>query len=330
MIEAMVPRAAASRFASLSDDLEVLGSWQEVLEGELVLLRVLVRSDRAEPVVNELEKRFTDCPDFRIVLFEAEATLPAEPAPEPAEEDDAPEDKPEPARVAVAELVEKLTAGTQIDRTYVLTVLLSTVVAAIGLVRDNVAVIIGAMVIAPLLTPNMALAAATTLGDAKLARQALWVTGAGVSMVLTASMVLGLFVPFDPRVPELARRGAVGLSDVALALAAGSAGALAFTTGVSAALVGVMVAVALLPPLVAVGLFVGAGEWGMGGQALLLVAANVICVNLAAIGTFVMQGVRPHRFWDAERARKMVRVAAGAWIVLLALLLGLIALVAGR
>lgn len=94
----------------------------------------------------------------------------------------------------------------------------------------------------------------------------------------------------------------MGLGDIALALAAGSAGALAFTTGVPAVVVGVMVAVALLPPLVVTGLLAGSGHFDRAVSAFILVTANVTCLNLAAVGTFLMQKVRPRTWWEAERA----------------------------
>ncbi len=105
-----------------------------------------------------------------------------------------------------------------------------------------------------------------------------------------------------------------------LALAAGTAGALAFTTGIHTPLVGVMVAVALLPPLVASGLCVGAGRWTMAGGAFLLFLANLICINLAGVATFLVHGIRPRTWWEADKARKAARVALGVWLVLLAAL----------
>jgi len=241
---------------------------------------------------------------------------------------EAPEDqKPsDPARIACDELVQKLSGGAVINHIFVVTVVLSTVVAAIGLTRSDVAVIIGAMVIAPLLRPNMTLALATTLGDPKLARRALAVNATGLSVALVAAIAIGLLTSVDPQTPEIARRTQVSLSDIALALAAGSAGALAFTSGLSAAVVGVMVAVALLPPLVNVGLLLGGGFPFEASEALLLTATNIVCINVAAVGTFLWQKVHPRHWWKAERAKRMVRVAAAVWLGLLALLVGLIVL----
>jgi uncharacterized membrane protein len=113
---------------------------------------------------------------------------------------------------------------------------------------------------------------------------------------------------------------------IAVALASGCAGALAFTTGVSAALVGVMVAVALLPPLVTFGLLLGGGEPELAMGALSLFMVNLICVNLAGVTTFLVQGIHPATWWEKNRAAKATRIAIGLWVALLAALVGLILL----
>jgi hypothetical protein len=94
----------------------------------------------------------------------------------------------------------------------------------------------------------------------------------------------------------------VGLGDIAVALASGCAGALAFTTGVSATLIGVMVAVALLPPLVTFGLLLGGGNLDLATGALSLFLMNLICVNLAGVATFLVQGIRPASWWEKDQA----------------------------
>jgi len=192
-------------------------------------------------------------------------------------------------------------------------------VAAIGLYRDSVAVIIGGMVIAPLLTPNMALSLATTLGDRDLARKSVLTNLSGLALAAAFSLLIGLVLPVAEN-PEIARRTVASVADAVLALAAGCAGALAFTAGAPAGLVGVMVAVSLLPPLVVAGLMAGAGRPGPAGGALLLLAMNVICVNLAGVATFLATGVRPRTWWEKDRARRASRRAVVAWSVLLALL----------
>jgi uncharacterized hydrophobic protein (TIGR00341 family) len=140
------------------------------------------------------------------------------------------------------------------------------------------------------------------------------------------TLILGVLLHVDPTLSELASRTQVGLSDVVLALAAGCAGALAFTTGVSAIMVGVMVAVALLPPMVTFGLLLGGGQLKLAMGALSLLAANLICLNLAAVLTFMAQGIRPATWWEKDRAKKATRIAVVLWMTLLVVLVGLILL----
>jgi len=201
---------------------------------------------------------------------------------------------------------------------------LSTIVATVGLYYNSVAIIVGAMVIAPLLGPNVALALGTTLGDLSLLRRGLLTGLAGIATAMMLSVLIGVLLEVNPASPEVASRTGVGVGDVAVALASGSAGALAFTTGVSTTLIGVMVAVALLPPLVTFGLLLGGPAFAMGALSLFLM--NLICVNLAGVTTFLVQGIRPASWWEKDRAAKATRVAIGLWAALLAGLVGMILL----
>ncbi len=330
LVEIILPEEHEGQVAERVENLETLGLWEQPLREGLILVRVLVDSGQAESVINEIERHFSIRERFRMWLVSVEATVPRveevekQQTGEEAVEAEAREEEHPPQRVACMELVAKLSDGVNVSRSFVLTVILSTVLAGAGLIRDSVAVIIGAMVIAPLLHPNMALALATTLGERKLERRALSALGIGLLISLGIAVAAGLLIPVDPTVHEISSRAVVSVGDIILALAAGSAGALAFTSGVPAALVGVMVAVALLPPLVTAGLLLGIGEFGMALRAALLLATNVICVNLAGVATFLVQGVQPRAWWDRDRARRMVVRSVTIWVALLICLIALI------
>jgi uncharacterized membrane protein len=148
----------------------------------------------------------------------------------------------------------------------------------------------------------------------------------GILSALLLSVALGTILHVSPEAREVALRARVSLGDVGLALAAGAAGALAFTTGIHTPLVGVMVAVALLPPLVLTGLGLGSRQWPLAGHAALLFATNLICVNLAGVATFMIRGIRPRTWWEAGKARRASRFALFLWVLLLAVLVGLILL----
>ncbi len=204
-------------------------------------------------------------------------------------------------------------------------VLLSTVIAAIGLLRDDGTIIIGSMVIAPLLGPNMALSLATTLGDTTLALRAVKIGAVGISVAFSFSVLIGYFFTVSPEIPEIASRTRVSGSDLILAFASGMAGALSLTSGVSNAIVGVMVAVALLPPLVTFGLVIGSGYWQVAVGSMLLLLTNLICLNLAGLITFSVQKIRPGKWREADFAQKVRHIAFWIWFVLLsALMLGIL------
>jgi uncharacterized hydrophobic protein (TIGR00341 family) len=250
-----------------------------------------------------------------------------EPEPEPAATPEpAPAVEKPPGRIGREELYEDIKDAARCSRVYLAMVVLSTIVAAIGLYYNSVAIIIGAMVIAPLLGPNMAMALATALGDLPLLWRAFQTSLAGIGTVMLLALILGVLLQVNPAAPELASRNAVAPGDVAVALASGAAGALAFTTGVSATLIGVMVAVALLPPLVTFGLLLGSGHPALATGALSLFLMNLICINLAGVTTFLVQGIRPATWWEKDRAATATRIAIVLWAVLLAALIGLVLL----
>jgi uncharacterized membrane protein len=140
--------------------------------------------------------------------------------------------KQEASATAIREsLYEEIEKSARLDVNYLALVMLSTVVAAIGLIEDNVAVVIGAMVIAPLLGPNLALALGTALG---------------------------------------------------------------------------------------------AGQYPLAVGAGLLLAVNVVCVNLAAKVVFFTRGIHPRTWWEKKKAKRALAIYIGIWVLSLAVLVAVI------
>ncbi len=298
------------------------------LDEGLSEVSIVLPSEDVEALADKLSERFSVYATFRLIVLSAEATRPKLPEPKPVEPESTeparPTWKPLIGRISREELQEDLEAGGKTSPFFVWMVVLSTVVACVGLIKDSAAIIIGAMVIAPLLGPNMALALGTTLGDMGLVRQSLRSNLIGVFIALVMASAIGLVIPCDPTQQELAARAAVDAGDVALALASGAAGALAATVGTSGAMVGVMVAVALLPPTCACGLFIGSGLWREALAAAHLLAVNVVCINVAAKAVFLVQRIGPTTWWDSKRAKKATRHAVLVWIGLLAIVVALL------
>lgn len=326
LVRVAVPVEDAGDLEELLADEEVerVGVWRDG-EGR-ALAELLIAAEAAESLTDRLEERFGGGEGFRVVIQATEAVLPR---PDEAEEDggdgEGDEDRPR-DRISREELYADVTEGLRVSPTYLAMAGLSAVVAAVGLLRDDVAVIIGAMVIAPLLRPNVGLALAATLADTKLARRAVLTNAAGSGLALALAVATGLLVEVDPAVPAIASRSFIDHQGLILALAAGAAGTLAFTRGLAGAVIGVMVAVALLPPLVSAGLLLGAGHLRPAVGAFLLTGGNLVSINLAGVVTFLLQGVRPRSWWQAERAKKAGLLSAGVWLVLLLALAGLLAL----
>jgi uncharacterized hydrophobic protein (TIGR00341 family) len=228
------------------------------------------------------------------------------------------------AAVSREEVYSGIADTAQLNQAYIALVILASVVAAIGLSRDNTAAVIGAMVVAPLLGPNMALALGMVLGDGPLVRRSLVTNAVGVVVAFAAAALLGLLLDADPSTPELASRTHVAVSDLVLAFAAGCAGALSYTTGVPTYLTGVMVAVALLPPAVASGLLLSQGQPMGAAAALLLASSNATALTLAAMLTFSWRGMRPRNWWQQENARRSAQRGIAIFLLLFVVLAVLI------
>lgn len=282
-------------------------------EDGLQQMRLLVPDNKIQKTLDKLQKALETQPNERIVVLPIEVSLPKLSDDERREEDLATA-----SREMLYNGVEK---NSHFDTGYVLLVVLSTIVAAVGLIKDNVAVIIGAMVIAPLLGPNLALGLGTALGDVSLMAKSTFTTLVGIAIAVSMSIIIGFVWPTDTFSTELVARTEVGLDSVALALASGAAAALSLTTGLSSVLVGVMVAVALLPPAATVGIMLGYGNINLAMGAALLLAINIVCVNLACNIVFLTKGISPRTWWKKEKAKKGMRTYVIMWVGTLLILL---------
>lgn len=276
-------------------------------------VRLLVDDAARQPVIDALQGLLGGSRNYRIVILPVEAALPRA-LPEPVTTG------PRANGETREELYDDIERGARLDSNFLLMVCLSTIVAAIGLIENSVAVVIGAMVIAPLLGPNIALAFATSLGDHPLIWKALKTNLAGLALTLLITLAIGALWPDALASTEILARTDVGFDGVVLALASGAAAVLSLTTGLSSVLVGVMVAVALLPPAATLGMLLGSGQAGLAAGAGLLLAVNIVCINLSAKLMFLYRGVKPRTWLEKRKARQSNLTYTAIWIVTLLLL----------
>jgi uncharacterized hydrophobic protein (TIGR00271 family) len=170
---------------------------------------------------------------------------------------------------------------------------LSSVIATLGLLQNSAAVIIGAMLVAPLMTPILAISMAIARGDVHLLRLALESTLTGIVLALAVSAAITLLI-YAQVTPEMVARTHPTLLDMVVALASGAAGAYAVgRKGVAAALPGVAIAAALLPPLCVAGAGLTMPVAHVTGGALLLFVTNLTAITLAGTVVFLLLGFRP-------------------------------------
>lgn len=274
------------------------------------LLRLLFKTGDGQKAIDAIAAILEDDPDWQLVVIPVEASLPKVP-----EEQEARQEKK--TLALREEIYDDIARGARLNRDFALLTVLSTLVVVFGMAADNVAVVIGAMVIAPLLGPILAFSFGSALGDLTLMLRAARTALAGLGLGLALSFLIGLTLPIDLTAQELTSRTVVGLDSPVLALAAGAAAALSIATGLPAALVGVMVAVALLPPAAAAGLYAGAGFWMLAARALLLLFINVVSVNLAALIVYALKGVRPRTWLERRAAKRSVYVNGGVWAAMI-------------
>ncbi len=168
---------------------------------------------------------------------------------------------------------------------------LAAVVASYGLLQDSTAVVIGAMIIAMLLGPISGMALALVEGDNTLLRKSLLAEVGGSVLVLTIAFLIGRIHADLPLGKEITARTTPNILDLAIALAAGAAGAYAtISPRISAGLVGVAIATALVPPLCTCAICVARGLYRAGGGAFLLFLTNIVAIQSVTSLTLWLAG----------------------------------------
>lgn len=181
---------------------------------------------------------------------------------------------------------------------FVSLMMLSTAIAVFGILGDSTAVVIGAMLVAPLMFPVLGAAAAIVMGWPRRIVSRALIVAAGSLLAVILAAVISFIVPGmrTPLPAELMARTSPNLLDLGIALAAGAAGAYGqVRRHASDVLTGVAVAVALVPPLAVVGITLQLMEWQLALGATLLFLANVVGIVIAASATFLAAGFVPGR-----------------------------------
>ncbi len=204
----------------------------------------------------------------------------------------------------------------------------ATGIASFGIIAESTAVVIGAMLVAPLMIPLMGTALAMVMGWPRRATTSALVALGGIGLSIGLAVVFGWIygVEISPTLnSEVASRVGPTLVDLAIAIAAGGAGGFALSRpDVSDSLPGVAVAIALVPPLAVVGLMISQNDWVQAAGAMLLFVTNLVAILLVGALVFVITGVVP--VLQLRRKAQWVRKSltmVGALAILVVGVLGL-------
>lgn len=183
------------------------------------------------------------------------------------------------------------------DSIFVTLIILSTLLATVGIFQDSIPSVIGAMILAPLMAPIISLSMGAARSDRRVIKSSMITIAIGVANVLFFSAILTFFMPLDIVTSQISSRINPNILDLFIAIFSGIAGAYASAKEeVAKSLAGVAIAVALVPPLCVTGIGLGWGDLDIIYGSFLLFMTNLFGMVLAASLTFIILGFAPiHR-----------------------------------
>lgn len=208
---------------------------------------------------------------------------------------------------------------------YYLLLIFSCLIAVFGLMQNSPAVIIGAMIVAPLMGPIFGLSAGVLWGSLTVIREAVTTLLKGVILVLILAGGLAWLLPGTVVTQEIINRGHPGLLDIFVAVACGFIGAFSYVNKrISSVVSGVAISVALMPPLCTVGIGLGLAEWDIARGAAILFGVNLAGIILAASIVFYLVRLHPRSYEKGDKLKAALR--AGVQILLSLSLIVLVSL----
>jgi len=226
---------------------------------------------------------------------------------------------PQVTRDERVDLFERLDAGSRGGFDFYAMTGMATAIASLGLIQNSPAVVIGAMLVAPLMTPMIGAGLSLVQGNQRLMRESAYSICYGFLLALSLGLVIGFLSGATELTPELAARGKPGLLDMAVAILSGMAAAYAQARpSLSGALPGVAIAAALVPPIATGGISLSMGSWANAEGAVALFVTNLVLIVLGAAISLYAIGVRGNREHSKGKmwTRRVIAILIFASIVI--------------
>ncbi len=305
-----------------SEGIDYLVTEETERHGYTAIVSFPLPTQAVEPVLEKLENAGLP-EDATTVILDAEIVISRkfEQLEKKYEEDARTEE-----RISRTELAARVQSFVPALGPYIAMIIASVVIATAGVLIDSAAVVVGSMVIAPLIGPALATSLGTVIQDRSLfLKGAKYQVYGAILAIVTAAIFAG-FVRHLHLVPpgieitsisQVRERIQPDFLALAVAIGAGATGALSLSTGVSTALVGVMIAVALVPPIAVIGIGIAWGIPNVVIAATVLVILNYISINLSALLMLWYQGYRPDEWYDLESARESLIKQASTFVIII-------------
>ena len=222
-------------------------------------------------------------------------------------------------RISIEELEQNVSSLTKLNFNYISMTILSSILAALGLVGDDNVTLIASMIIAPLMGPFVALAFGAVTSNQKILREGIIAQSVGILITILIGLIIGSFYRFTLNEPSafIIARGEPNIVNLVIAIASGLTAGICFVSGTSLALVGVAAAAALLPVSVNIGIALVLAEWQIALGSSVLFITNVICVILGCMIVFWIRKVEPPQEVKNIKARRTIRNQIIAFVLVL-------------
>jgi uncharacterized hydrophobic protein (TIGR00341 family) len=222
-------------------------------------------------------------------------------------------------RISIEELEENVTSLTKMNFNVISWIILSSILAALGLVMDDNVTLIAAMIISPLMGPLVALAFGAVTSNQKILREGVITASVGILITVVIGILVGAFyrISLDEPSAFIIARGEPNIVNLVIAIASGLTAGICFVSGTSLALVGVAAAAALMPVSVNTGIALVLAEWQIALGSLVLFITNVVCIILGCMVVFWVRKVEPPQAVKKVKARRSLRNQIIAFVLVL-------------
>lgn len=209
---------------------------------------------------------------------------------------------PQLTREGRIDLMDRVQVGSSWNFDYIALIALSTMICAFGLLNNSAAVVIGAMLIAPLMTPLIGCGLALAQGNIQLIHNGVRAVVFGFLLAFAIGFLSGVIAPGEALTSEVMARGAPNLLDLMIAIGSGIAAAYAMSRpNLSSALPGVAIAAALVPPIASSGIALAHGDWVIALGAGMLFFTNIVTIVVGAAIALYLVGITPSHTHGRDR-----------------------------